>query len=319
MQQPLISVIVPIYKVEDYLDKCVESILTQTYKNLEVWLVDDGSPDRCGQICDEWAEKDARIKVLHKNNGGLADARNYAIDRATGKYLCFIDSDDFVASRFIETLYFMIVQNGADMSVVNFETFHTGDNVVEDTKEYPHLVLDNISALETMFYQDLFDNMAWGKLYDRRLFENIRYPLDCVIEDCPVTYRLIDKCQKVALSQAKLYYYLLRDDSIEGAPFSSSKMDSALMVFEYFNRNTGITQKVPSALKCRLVSLALHFYLKMPANYHREHYIVDIIRANRLSVLFDNKARQKTRIACLLSYLGMSTVAYCFRYVNKRK
>ena len=119
-ENPLISVIVPVYKVENYLDKCVESILVQTYKNLEILLVDDGSPDRCGEMCDEYAKADSRIKVVHKKNGGLSDARNVALDAMTGEYVAFVDSDDTIAKDYIEVLYGLIEKCQAQMSVVDF-------------------------------------------------------------------------------------------------------------------------------------------------------------------------------------------------------
>ena len=117
-KQPLISIIVPIYNVEKYLRRCVDSILCQSYHNLEVWLVDDGSPDGCPAICDEYAGKDKRVKVIHKKNGGLSDARNVAIDVATGEYICFVDSDDYVASTYVETLYALIDKYQTKVSII---------------------------------------------------------------------------------------------------------------------------------------------------------------------------------------------------------
>ena len=315
---PKISVIVPVFKVEEYLDRCVESILAQTYKNLEVWLVDDGSPDRCGQICDAWAKKDERIKVIHKPNGGLADARNVAIEVATGDYLCFIDSDDYISKCYVEFLYSMIEKFGVETSVVNFKTFHQGD-VLEDEPTIDDAVrLDSVKALETMFYQGRFDTTAWGKMYHRRLFEDVRYPTDCVIEDCPTTYRLIDKSNGVAVSANQQYYYLLRDDSIEGAPFSEKKMDSAMKVFDYWECNKQIVCKVQRAYECRLISLAMHFLMKAPDGYHRIDEIMSIIKRYRFRVLTDSNARVKARIACLVSYFGMGVFRWCFKFADRR-
>jgi glycosyltransferase involved in cell wall biosynthesis len=128
MNQPLVSVIVPCYNVEQYLPKCIDSILYQTYKNLEVWLVDDGSPDKCGAICDEYAKKDARIKVIHKKNGGLADARNVALDVMTGEYVVCVDSDDYISPTHIEGLYHLIEKYSADVSVNTFCSFYEGSS-----------------------------------------------------------------------------------------------------------------------------------------------------------------------------------------------
>ncbi|MBR1540013.1 MAG: glycosyltransferase [Clostridia bacterium] len=117
MEEELISIIVPVYKVEKYLDKCINSIVSQTYKNLEVILVDDGSPDSCGKMCDEWTQKDTRIKVIHKENGGLSDARNFGLDCAKGKYIQFVDSDDYIEKDMIEFLYKNLKENNADISI----------------------------------------------------------------------------------------------------------------------------------------------------------------------------------------------------------
>ena len=119
---PLISVIVPVYKAEKYLDKCVQSIVNQTYKNLEIILVDDGSPDNCPEMCDEWAKKDSRIKVIHKENGGVSSARNAGLDNSFGDYIGFVDSDDFIENDFYECLYDNLVENGADISFCTFKT-----------------------------------------------------------------------------------------------------------------------------------------------------------------------------------------------------
>lgn len=163
MNYPLVSVIVPCYNVEQYLPQCIDSILNQTYQNLEVWLVDDGSPDRCGEICDEYAKKDARIKVINKKNGGLADARNVALDVMTGEYVVFVDSDDYISPTHIEGLYHLIEKYGADVSVNTFCSFYEGSSPNPSPKSTKDWVLDGLHAAEIMFYQEHFDTTAWGK------------------------------------------------------------------------------------------------------------------------------------------------------------
>ena len=164
-----ISVIVPCYNVEQYLPKCIDSILNQTYQNLEVWLVDDGSPDRCGEICDEYAKKDTRIKVIHKKNGGLADARNVALDVMTGEYVVCVDSDDYISPTHIEGLYRLIEKYGADISVNTFCPFYEGSSPNPSPKSAKVWALDGLHATEMMFYQEHFDNTAWGKMYKASL------------------------------------------------------------------------------------------------------------------------------------------------------
>lgn len=318
MQQRLISVIVPIYKVEDYLDKCVESILTQTYKNLEVWLVDDGSPDRCGEMCDEWAKKDSRIKVIHKPNGGLSDARNAAIDVANGEWILCVDSDDYISVDCIETLAKLALENDAECSVIQPLEFEEGCTTKPSEADGIE-VMDGIEAIRGMFYQTKLETSAWGKLYHRSLFEDgIRYPKGLLFEDNPTTYRLLYKSKKVAVSQRKLYYYLLRANSIEGADFTPAKLDQGLQILALMQTHPEITDEVGKAFRCKLASLAFHFVMKMPKDYARKDELWKYITENRWCVICDSNARMKTRIGCALSYLGIPVMKKIFERVSKR-
>lgn len=216
----LISLIIPIYKVEDYLSRCIDSILRQTYVNLEVILVDDGSPDSCGQICDEYARKDARIRVIHKKNGGLSDARNAALDIAQGEYITFIDSDDWINIEYVKKLYELISNTNSDIAVCNFIRTSEEKLSYSDFKEEIH-VFSNLEALEQLtgkFYEQLV--IACGKLYKKGLFKTIRFPVGKLHEDEFITYKLIYKAKKIVLTTAQLLYYWQREDSIMGASSS---------------------------------------------------------------------------------------------------
>ncbi len=208
MLQPLISVIVPCYNVEEYLPKCIESILNQTYRNLEILLVDDGSPDNCGRICDEYAAKDSRIRIIHKKNGGLSDARNAALDVMTGEYVTFIDSDDYVSDDYVEYLYKIIKESGVKLSVSSYQTF-VDDSSAEICTNNPLFVkiVHTNDALTGMFYQQIFDTSAWAKMYHRSLFsDGIRYPKGWLYEDLPTTYRLMMKCDYIAFGNYRSYF-----------------------------------------------------------------------------------------------------------------
>ena len=217
--KPLISVIIPIYKVEEYIHKCIDSVISQTYTNLEIILVDDGSPDRCGEICDEYARVDNRIKVIHKENGGLSDARNVGIEFATGSYITLLDSDDWIENKYIEKLYELLKVKKADISVCNFvKTYNENISKVED-KVFIH-EFSNIEALEELtgkYYLQMV--VAWGKLYKKELFENIRYPLGKTHEDEFTTHKLLYKASKIVFTTEPLLYYRQRKDSIMGAGF----------------------------------------------------------------------------------------------------
>lgn len=216
MKNDKVSVIVPVYKVEKYLNKCVDSIISQTYKNLEIILVDDGSPDNCPRICDEYAQKDDRIKVIHKQNGGLSDARNAGIDVASGEYIAFVDSDDYINKLMIETLYKDMIVNNVDISVVGYKYVAEGEKISSDEEISTSNVriVDKTFALTCLFGDNQIGNYAWNKLYARELFNDIRYPKGKKMEDLGTTYLLFQKASKISLNDAKLYNYLQRGDSI---------------------------------------------------------------------------------------------------------
>lgn len=215
MREKLISVIVPIYNVEKYLPRCIESIINQTYKNLEIILVDDESPDNCGRICDEYMEKDARIKVIHQKNKGLSGARNSGIDIATGEYLAFVDSDDYIEPIMYETLYNDIQEHDAGMSICSrYYEFEDGHRVERYKLEQEVKVYSGKEAIVEMNNYSSFDMSAWDKLYKRELFKEIRFPQGKLSEDFFIMFRLLDKARKVTFNPKPLYIYVQRNNSI---------------------------------------------------------------------------------------------------------
>lgn len=212
--QELITVIIPVYKVENYIDKCMESVLSQSYENLEIILVDDGSPDNCGKICEEYAVKDSRIRVLHKMNGGLSSARNAALDVMTGKWVVCIDSDDYVHRDYVKKLYEAAVRNHADIAVCSHYQ-EKGNNLSITEKIFDEEVCyGRMEALHKLVEDDDIKNYAWGKIYRAELFEGVRYPDGRNYEDIATTYYLFDKSEKIVKTPDYLYYYIIRDDSI---------------------------------------------------------------------------------------------------------
>ena len=317
--KPLISIIVPVYNVETYLAKCVDSILAQTYTNLEIFLVNDGSSDCCGKLCDEYAKEDKRIKVIHKKNGGLSDARNVAIDVTTGEFITFIDSDDYVTDDYIMTLYSLIEKYECKVSIALYNTFVEGSKPKVVNRVYREDCQTNIKAIEEMFYQEKYDTASWAKLYHSSLFATgIRYPKGIVYEDLATTYLLIFQSDKVAFCNRRIYNYLLRRDSIEGSSFSSKKMDSALKVCELMESHLDILGKVMQAYQCRMMSFFFHLLLKMPDGYEQRNMLYKRIKAIRWSVLCNSRARKKARVASLLSYLGLGSVKGVFHLIDKR-
>ncbi len=221
MAVPTISVIVPIYKVEAYLRRCVDSILAQTFTDFELFLVDDGSPDRCGDICEEYAKIDSRIRVIHKENGGLSDARNAALDVATGEYITFIDSDDWVAPNHLESMLTALQKHDADMAICNFP------KVYEDGHEEPMYCPSNTVRL--LNGENIFDTIlqpvAWNKLYKASIFRTLRYPVGKLYEDVFIYHDVLAQVNRAVYTGQGTYFYFLRQGSIMRTAYTPRFMD----------------------------------------------------------------------------------------------
>lgn len=226
----MISVIVPVYKVEPFLDDCVKSILAQSFTDFELILVDDGSPDSCPAMCDLWAEKDSRIRVIHKENGGLSSARNAGLDVMRGEYLTFIDSDDTVSDDYLEKLYNALTEYNADVSVCGL-IWRNSKSKCES--KAPTVVSGRETLLDPSIGSDTRISVvsACTKLYKRHLFDNIRFPLGKLHEDQFVTYRVLYPCKTVAVIYETLYCYRDNSSSITHS-FSLARYDNMLALDE---------------------------------------------------------------------------------------
>ncbi|MBR5126510.1 MAG: glycosyltransferase [Oscillospiraceae bacterium] len=219
-----LSIIVPVYKVEPYLRRCVDSILSQTFTDLELILVDDGSPDGCPAICDEYAEKDCRVKVIHKENGGLSDARNAGLDTAQGEYIGFIDSDDFIHPRMYEILYRMCVEEKADIAQCEYTEFENklpkpclfgNDEVLTKVYEASQYVDNYFSG-----YWWIIGPTVCNKLFSKRIFGVVRFPVGKLFEDSNVHLDILRMTDRIAVTDSKLYYYYQRAGSIMHSGYS---------------------------------------------------------------------------------------------------
>lgn len=213
MKNDLISIIIPVYKVEKYLEKCIESVLKQTYTNLQIILVDDGSPDNCGKICDEYAKKDSRIEVIHKVNGGLSYARNVGISKAKGRYIGFVDSDDYIKEDMYEILLNLIKEYDADVSICNLYDVIDGKEYIRN-KENGIQEYSRLDILKEVLLDKNIQNYAWNKLYKKELFDEIKYPIGKKYEDIGTTFYVFEKCNKIVVTSEPEYYYLKRSDSL---------------------------------------------------------------------------------------------------------
>lgn len=222
--EPLISVIIPVYNVSAYLDACVNSVTGQTYQNLEIILVDDGSPDDCPKKCDDYAARDSRIKVIHQKNGGLSAARNAALDICQGEYITFIDSDDAVANDYLYALYKVLHDNEVEIAICDYQIFSTTFPVHK-----PNLATTTIystrQAIKILLETKPFNTSAWGKLYSYRVFQKLRFPTGIIFEDLPTIWKTFAQVENVAYISTAKYYYRINPTSITHAKFTHKNLD----------------------------------------------------------------------------------------------
>ena len=226
-EKNLISIIVPIYNVEKYLDRCIESIINQTYKNLEIILVDDGSPDNCPKMCEDWAKKDKRIKVIHKENGGISEARNVGINNATGDYIAFVDSDDFIDKEMYEKLLQNLIRTNSDISICSMIYYYENDQIKElKNNDASFFIYDDIKKYDNLFNENVFSFIVvWNKLYKKEIFKELRFPKDKINEDAFIAHQLLNLSHKIVYTKEKLYYYVQHENSIMHQEFNIKKLD----------------------------------------------------------------------------------------------
>ena len=221
----MISVIVPIYKVEKYLKRCVNSLLAQSYSDFELILVDDGSPDNCGNICEEYAAKDKRIRVIHKENGGLSDARNVGLGIAKGEYIAFVDSDDWVATNYLETLLKVIELTDSD--ICECEVLKTTGEIEKYKKsDEQYTSYSSEKALELLIWDKILHQYVWNKLYKRSCLKGIPFAVGKINEDEFWTYQVFGNARRITKISNVLYYYFQRGSSIMGNHYNLKRLDA---------------------------------------------------------------------------------------------
>ena len=226
MEALLISVIIPIYGVEKYLDRCVQSIVDQTYRNLEIILVDDGSPDNCPAMCDAWAKKDNRIKVIHKKNGGLSDARNAGMAIATGELMGFVDSDDYISTEMYQLLYERMKADGSDIAACGVEMVFEDGAMSRRLTGPGEYLLNSEEAMEGIVRENVLKQPVWYKLYKSELVRDIMFPVGKYHEDVFWSYQAIARAQKVSVFDRSCYFYVQRSSSIMGEGYSLKRLDA---------------------------------------------------------------------------------------------
>ena len=258
--EQLISIIIPVFNVEEYIDECMQSVVTQTYRNLEIILVDDGSKDRSGEICDAWEKRDERVIVIHKENGGLSSARNSALDIFKGEYLCFVDGDDTIDEKYVELLYENIKDNDSQMCLCRYyrHDFHSSDYIYSDFDNSITKCLDWRSFMK-MVYENNYYATSCIKMFKRSLFDNIRYPIGKKHEDASVILDLAIQCSRISGIDNALYFYRIRSDSIMNEKNSLLYLDD----FEWIEKHIRkLTELKEDELIFEAKKLFCHYVIK---------------------------------------------------------
>ena len=307
--EPLISVIVPVYNAVEFLDQCLKSIVAQTYRNLEILVVDDGSTDGSGELCDQWAARDARIRVIHQPNGGHSAARNTALDVMSGELVMMVDSDDLLHPEFACTLLQVLNQSDADIAVGEYVAFYTDDLAFPaQTGEAAVRCLNQQEALLAVFYQQGLTHSPWGRLFKASLFDGIRFPLGIIYEDLAIIYPLLLKCSKVATVNRVLYGY--RQHATNSMRVFAPRRTAVLDVCE--NLECTMQRDDPqylAAVRSRLLSA--YFNILLLSNQDKQNDYRPVgdrcwkgIKRLRWQCLWDKNVRLKNKLGIIASYCG---------------
>lgn len=315
----LISIVIPVYNVEKYLNNCVYSVCNQTYQNLEIILVDDGSTDKSGEMCDAFAKTDERIKVVHKKNGGLSDARNVGIDIAMGKFIMFVDSDDYITNYAVDYLYKLIKETGANISVGKLEVTKklTSEGILHIGQIYTYT---NKEAVGQLLYANLFSTSAPAKLYERNLFENIRFPVGKLHEDLYTIYKIMDKAHKVVYGSELVYFYYHRTGSITASKFSAKRLD-AIDALNQLKTDINISEyNIQNAFSSQILeNIYSYFFTDITCDEIEKYGLWTMVKENRKNVLFDKHVSKRIKGYALLSYAGLHCALLITRCYYKRK
>ena len=314
----MISVIVPVYKTEKFLSDCIKSILNQTYHDLEVILVNDGSPDSSGQICEEYAKKDSRIKVIHQENAGVASARNTGLNLAAGEYITFVDSDDYISEDFVKILFEAMSENNADIAIANMKRTSRRDdkNTVTDWKVSNYKSED---ALVCMLYGTPFGTSACGKLFKRKLFEGIEFPYGKFSEDLFTIYKTILKSRSITYIGFDGYFYYYRDEGSIVVSGYKKKHLEALDAVDDIEESVKGKGRFDNALSTQYINVIYDIAARNPLlSEFRNKRIQNNLKAHRMSVLKDSNAPKRLRGFAAISLLGNRIVLKVVVARNRR-
>lgn len=303
-----VSIIIPVYNAEKYLPRCIQSVLNQTYKNIEIILVDDGTKDNSGIMCDDYATHDERIKVIHKENGGLSFARNAGIEIASGEAIFFLDSDDYLSDDCIRKLVNLLQDHLADVSIIQMKYIPENVNEVDLSQDTDEIkVMTAEKAIEESLYQKLYTCCAPAKLYRRSVIGEIRFPLGRISEDLATCHLFLNNAEKVVYSSYYGYYYRQHESSIMHV-FNSKRLDALGWAKSIEDFCIIKYPEIIGAAYCRTFNVAVHLLLDLPDNgvEHDKYYdeIWKEVKRTRMKTLLDGKVRNREKVAAILSFGG---------------
>ena len=307
--QPLISVIVPVYNVENYVGACIDSIIEQTYDNIEIILVNDGSTDNSGAICDQYSNRDNRIKVIHQQNGGLSMARNSGIDAMSGEYVTFVDSDDLIHREAIASMWKQLTRNAADISTISLTSFKESGTPPSKAPMGARCVMSGYNAAKSMLYQRKIDNSACGKLFKASLFATHRFPEGMLYEDLATIPLVSLAANRVAINTTGMYFYRNRTSSIIGT-FTLRRadvLDVTDRLVDYFSANH---HSLLHAAKSRKFSANMNILWLMTVTGIRNEQLTtrcwENIKQLRWKTIFNPCVRLKNKCGAIASFTGLS-------------
>ena len=313
----MVSVIIPVYDREYSIGKCIDSVIGQTYKDLEIILIDDGSADKTGSLCDEYAQKDGRVQVIHQANLGVAEARNNGLKKAKGDFVTFLDSDDYIAPSFIEQLLEAVLRDGSVMSLCNYYEMYDGDR--SEKKFFKGSEISTGAYIDDMLYGRTQGGLCWGKMYPAGLiktyFENYKYCEDV----CFVFHYLIDNPGRISIVSSPLYYYYRHKNGITGTKKASDLKDSVLVAEYIYDKckSNGFHDKAA----CAFLTDVCHFaYLQTSKDKNKNAVELRImiksnILHNRLSVICDRRSSIKSKGACTVSLLSYKLLELLYKFL----
>lgn len=317
----LISIIVPVYKVENYLQRCVESLINQTYQNIEIILVDDGSPDRCGEMCEGLARQDSRIRVYHKENGGLSDARNYGVNVANGKYIGFVDSDDYVHSSMYEILYKAIVKENADVAECGVTRVYGNRTRVHCEIENLYEIMDEKQYFEEILTLKKVYGSVWCKLIRKDIANQVQFEKGKYYEDLFYNLELVQIAKKYVFTNQPYYYYFIRENSITTEKYSPKQ----LTIIEALNKYYTFSEKnYPELVEKTFVRQSLaylsvfnHLILDDYKKYPEFNDVYQFLKQNKKRIIKNPNSSRELKLSIMI--LNTSLTLYRILYEQYKK